>query len=47
VCVFVTAGPSTKLFAWVGGGMWEDMCYENDEPRPVCVFVSSAGKIDR
>jgi hypothetical protein len=28
VCVFITAGPSTKLFAWGGGGIWEDMCYE-------------------
>jgi hypothetical protein len=27
VCVFITAGPSTKLLAW-GGGIWEDMCYE-------------------
>jgi hypothetical protein len=22
VCVFITAGPSTKLFAWGGGGYW-------------------------
>jgi hypothetical protein len=30
VCVFITAGPSTKqdLFTWGGGGIWEDMCYE-------------------
>jgi hypothetical protein len=28
VCVFITAGPSTKLFALGGGGIWEDMCYE-------------------
>jgi hypothetical protein len=27
VCVFITAGPSTKLFTWGGGGIWEDMCY--------------------
>ncbi len=27
VCVFITAGPSTKLFAW-GGGILEDMCHE-------------------
>jgi hypothetical protein len=27
LCVFITAGPSTKLFAW-GGGILEDMCYE-------------------
>ncbi len=40
VCVFITAVPITKLFARVGGGKVEDMCY--DEPRPVwtsvCVF---------
>jgi hypothetical protein len=28
VCVFITARPSTKLFTWGGGGIWEDMCYE-------------------
>jgi hypothetical protein len=28
VCVFITGGPSTKLFTWGGGGIWEDMCYE-------------------
>jgi hypothetical protein len=28
VCVFITAGRSTKLFAWEGGVIWEDMCYE-------------------
>jgi hypothetical protein len=28
VCVFITAGPSTKLFTWGGGGIWEDMWYE-------------------
>jgi hypothetical protein len=28
VCVFITAGPSTKLFACGGVGIWEDMCYE-------------------
>jgi hypothetical protein len=28
VCVFITAGPSTKMFTWGGGGIWEDMCYE-------------------
>jgi hypothetical protein len=25
---FITAGPSTKLFTWGGGGIWEVMCYE-------------------
>jgi hypothetical protein len=28
VCVFITAGPSTKLFARGGSGIVEDMCYE-------------------
>jgi hypothetical protein len=27
VCVYYY-GPSTKLFAWGGEGIWEDMCYE-------------------
>jgi hypothetical protein len=35
VCVFITAAPSTKLFTWGGGGIWEDMCYRDNEPRPV------------
>jgi hypothetical protein len=26
--MFITAGPSTKLFTWGGGGVWEDMSYE-------------------
>jgi hypothetical protein len=30
VCEFITAGPSTKLFAWDGGGILEDMCYETE-----------------
>ena len=37
VCVFITAVPITKLFARVGGGKVEDMCY--DEPRPVWTSV--------
>jgi hypothetical protein len=24
-CVFITAGPSTKMFTWGGGRIWEDM----------------------
>jgi hypothetical protein len=29
-CVFITAVPITKLFAWGGGGgTMEDMCYES------------------
>jgi hypothetical protein len=27
VCVFITSGPITKMFAW-GRGIVEDMCYE-------------------
>jgi hypothetical protein len=36
VCVVITAGPSTKLFTWGGGGIWEDMCYERRRAE-VCV----------
>jgi hypothetical protein len=42
VCVFITAGPSTNLFTWGGGGIWEDMCYERRRSEAcvdVCVFV--------
>ncbi len=28
MCVFITAVPITKLFACVGGGTMQDMCYE-------------------
>jgi hypothetical protein len=35
VCVFITAGPSTKLFAWGGGGIWTTCATRDDEPRPV------------
>jgi hypothetical protein len=35
-CVFITAGPSTKLFTWGGGGIWEDMCYERRQAE-ACV----------
>jgi hypothetical protein len=35
VCVFITAGPSTKLFAWVGGGYGRTCATRDDEPRPV------------
>jgi hypothetical protein len=34
VCVFITAGPITKLFAW-GGGEWRTCAMRDDEPRPV------------
>jgi hypothetical protein len=26
VCVFITAGPSTKLFTGGGGGVWGELC---------------------
>jgi ribonuclease HI len=35
VCVFITAGPSTKLFAWGGGGYLGTCATRDDEPRPV------------
>jgi hypothetical protein len=40
VCVFITAGPSTKMFTWGGGGIWEDMCYERrrETTRP-CYYA--------
>ena len=28
MCVFITAVPITKLFAWGRGETMEDMCYE-------------------
>ncbi len=35
VCVFITAGPITKLFAGGGGGEWRTCAMIDDEPRPV------------
>jgi hypothetical protein len=35
VCVFFTAGPSTKLFTWGGGGYGRTCATRDDEPRPV------------
>jgi len=35
VCVFITAGPSTKLFAWGGGGYWRTCATRDVKPRPV------------
>jgi hypothetical protein len=35
VCVFITAVPITKLFAWEGGGRWRTCATRDDEPRPV------------
>ena len=34
-CVFITAGPITKLFAGGGGGEWTTCAMIDDEPRPV------------
>ncbi len=45
VCVFITAGPSTKLFACVWGGYWRTCATRDDEPRPVwtslCLFITA------
>jgi hypothetical protein len=35
VCVFITVGPSTDLFAWGGGGYGRTCATRDDEPRPV------------
>jgi hypothetical protein len=35
VCVFITAGPVTKLFAGGGGGEWRTCAMIDDEPRTV------------
>jgi hypothetical protein len=35
VCVFITAGPCTKLFGWGGGGYGRTCATRDDEPRPV------------
>jgi hypothetical protein len=35
VCVFITAGPSTKLFTWGRGGYGRTCATRDDEPRPV------------
>jgi hypothetical protein len=35
VCVFITTGPITKLFAGGGGGEWTTCAMTDDEPRPV------------
>jgi hypothetical protein len=34
-CVFITAGPITKLFAGGGGGEWTTCAMIDDEPKPV------------
>ncbi len=51
-CVFITAGPITKLFAGGGGGEWTTCAMIDDEPRPVwmsplvthCGFPGSHGQ---
>ncbi len=35
VCVFITAGPITKLFAGGAGSEWTTCAMIDDEPRPV------------
>ena len=35
LCVFITAGPITKLFAGGGGGEWRTCAMRYDEPRLV------------
>jgi hypothetical protein len=45
VCVFITAGPSTKLFAW-GGWILEDMCYEPTSPG-LCGLVCPSRTSER
>ena len=47
VCVFITAGPSTKLFAW-RGGYWRTCATRDDEPNYVSRLVMvSATKPER
>jgi hypothetical protein len=46
VCVFVTAGPSTKLFAWGGGGYGRTCATRDDEPRPVWTRLPITIEVD-
>ena len=41
-CVFITAGPITKLFAGGGGGESTTCAMIDDEPRPVYSVFSNA-----
>ena len=41
VCLFITAGPSTKMFAWGVGGILEDRCYERPLAGPVWTSLPS------
>ena len=43
LCVFITAGPSTKLFACVWGGYWRTCATRDDEPRPVWTSLPISG----
>ena len=49
VCVFITAGPITKLFAGGGGGEWTTCAMIDDEPRPVWMspLVTHWGRRER
>ena len=47
MCVFITAGPSTKLFACVGGGILEDRCYDETTSRGLCGLVCPSRTSDR
>jgi hypothetical protein len=37
VCVFITAVPVTKLFAWGEGDSVGDMCYERRRAEEACL----------
>ncbi len=43
LCVFIAAGPSTKLFAGGGGGYWRTCATRDDEPIMLllCVFITA------
>ena len=47
VCVFITAGPITKLFAWGGGGHWRTCATRLRAEACVCVFFLADSKKDR
>ena len=46
VCVFVTAGPSTKLFAWGGGDIGGHVLRETTS-RDLCGLVCPSRTIER
>jgi hypothetical protein len=43
VFVFITAGPSTKMFTWGGGGYGRTCATRDDEPRPVWTSLPIGG----